>query len=104
MNSEEIDGLLKSLGAKKSEIQVYMLLQFHREPLSVSEIIRRSKLSEKTVRSALERLIQKELVVRVGKGRGTKYRTLGTKQLICLVKRRIEEGVQELFTRLRSRS
>ncbi|HIP74352.1 MAG TPA: MarR family transcriptional regulator [Euryarchaeota archaeon] len=104
MRSEEIDGLLKSLGAKKSEIQVYMLLQLHREPLPISEIVRRTGLSEKTVRSALDRLMGRELVVRVGKGRGTKYKALGTKKLMSLVKKRIEEGVKELFTRLRFRS
>jgi len=104
LRSEEIDGLMKSLGARKSEIQVYLLLSLQRDPIPMSEIIRRTGLSEKTARSAVERLMKRELVVRVGKGRGTKYRALGTKKLMSLVKKRIDEGVQELFTRLRFHS
>ncbi|HID09129.1 TPA: GntR family transcriptional regulator [Candidatus Micrarchaeota archaeon] len=104
MRQEEIKALLKSLGARKSEIQVYVLLRLHRDPLPVSEIVRSSGLSEKTVRSALESLMNRGLVVRVGRGRGTKYRAMGTRKLMSLVKKRIEEGVRELFTRLQFRS
>lgn len=104
MKSEEIRGLLKSLGAKKSEIQVYLALRLHRDPIPVSELVQRTKLSEKTVRAALDSLLERGLVVRVGRGRGTKYRALGTKKLMRLVRKRIEEGVQELFTHLRFHS
>ncbi|MDN5366763.1 MAG: hypothetical protein PWQ11_174 [Candidatus Diapherotrites archaeon] len=97
---EEIKGLMKSLGAKRSEILVYLALRRIGGPASISQILDSVNLSEKTVRNALDALMKRGLVVR----RGTRYIAKGTRALMHRVKERIEEGVQEIFTHLRFRS
>ncbi|MDN5358780.1 MAG: hypothetical protein PWP76_623 [Candidatus Diapherotrites archaeon] len=101
---EEIKGLMKSLGAKRSEILVYLALRRIGGPASISQILDSVNLSEKTVRNALDALMKRGLVVRRGRGRGTRYIAKGTRALMHRVKERIEEGVQEIFTHLRFRS
>lgn len=104
MRAEEIKGLMRSLGARRSEISVYIALLRMRSEAPISKILERVNLSEKTVRTALDSLIRRGLVVRTGKGRGTKYRARGARTLMRLVKKKIEEGVQEIFTHLQYRS
>jgi len=104
LRTEEIKGLMRSLGAKKSEILVYIALLRMREEVPISRILKEVDLSEKTVRMALDSLIRRGLVVRTGKGRGTKYRARGVRTLMHLVKKKIEESVQDIFTHLQYRS
>ncbi len=104
MRVEEVRGLMKSLGARRSEIAVYLALLRLRGDQPVSAIVSASGLSEKTVRSALAALLGRGLVVRTGRGRGTRYRAKGVRTLMHLVKKKVEEGVREIFTHLQYRS
>lgn len=59
-------------GVSEDANEVYSILQ--NEPLSSSSISQRTSFSKNKVLGLLDELIQKGYVIKIGNGRGTKYR------------------------------
>lgn len=97
---EEVHAMLRSLGLKKSEVLVYWTLYRADRPLRTSEIVERTRLSEKTVRIALRNLVDRGYVRRVGRGKGVRYEAVSIRTVMERLKKAIEERVSELFSRL----
>ncbi len=93
---EDVRAILKSLGARKSEIKVYMDLVGKGEA-GVREIIERTGLSEKTVRVALKGLERKGLVRRERRGKKVVYRAVSLRTLFTKFKESLQKRLSELF-------
>ncbi len=92
--------MLRSLGLKKSEILVYWTLHRANRPMSVSEIMDKTKLSEKTVRLALRDLVKRGYVRKTGKGRKICYEAVSVRKVAEHLRKAIEERISEIFSRL----
>ncbi len=95
----DVEVFMKSLGSTASEIQVFLVLQRERRYLSVKEIEEATGLSTKSVRSALKRLEEKELVRVKEKGNRKFYRAVSVKELMEMWRRKVEDALSHLFRR-----
>ncbi len=95
---EDVKAILRSFGARKSEVQVFIFLS-GKEPQRVQDIVAHTKLSEKTVRTALKSLEKKGLVKKVKDGRSVKYRAVSLKTLLAKFNENVKKKLSEIFGR-----
>ena len=99
-SQEEIRAALRSLGLKKSEIEIYVTLWRAGEPLGARKIAERTGLSEKTVRKALKIMLEKGYVKGKRKGRGMVYSAVSARTIVERWKKSIEKRIGDIFSRL----
>ncbi len=96
---KDIEAFLKSLGSTTAEINVFMALYRSKKYLTVKEIEELTKLSNKGIRSALKRLVEKELVIEREKENRKVYRAVSLKEVVEKWKKRMERMLDSLFKR-----
>ncbi len=90
--------VLKKLGFKKTEIKVYSTLLECKKEMSIKEIIKKAKVSEKSARNALKKLLKENFVTRKlfeGKRLFYKYKPVPIKTAWEDFKKRIEKIIDK---------
>jgi len=100
---DDVRALMRALGAKKSEISVYLAL-YRRGPATVRDLVERTGLSERTVRVALRSLLNGGYVSVEKSGRSNVYSAVSPSVISQKFRKKVEEYFSSMFTRLRSRS
>ena len=96
---KDVEAFMKSIGSTTSEVMVYMALVKLKRYSGVKEVQEATKLSEKSVRNALKRLIDKGLVVEKEAEGKKLYRAKPVKELMELWRKKMEEFISSLFNR-----
>lgn len=94
---EPLNSILKFLGFKKVEIQMYNLLL--EKPLTISQIRKELKVSERTIREYMKSLLDKGFVVRkvrIEKRLKYVYSALSPEQAWNRMKNEIQKIVEEI--------
>ena len=96
---EKLEGLLRSLGFKKTELKVYRLLLEKKRPMRITEIQRELGLSERSVREHVLNLYRKGVLKRtlIEQGwLGYVYTAASPKELIERIKESIIQRINEI--------
>jgi predicted DNA-binding transcriptional regulator len=104
MDIEEFRALLRAVGAKKSEVAVFLVILRAHRPISFSEIRDSLSFSEKTIRTALKSLIRRGFVMVTGRGRATRYSVPNPSAVLERLRKKVEERVETILTRLQFHS
>jgi sugar-specific transcriptional regulator TrmB len=96
---KDIEAFLKSLGSTTSEISIFMPLYRTKRYMTVKEIEERTKLSNKGIRTALKRLVEKELVIEKEKDKRKVYRAVSLKEVVEKWRSKMESMLDSLFRR-----
>lgn len=96
---ERLEGLLRSLGFKKTELRVYRLLLEKKRPMRITEIQRELGISERSVREHVLNLYRKGVLRRslIEQGwLGYAYTAISPKELIERIKENIIQKISEI--------
>ncbi len=96
---KEIEAFMKALGAKASEIQVYMALSKKKSYTSVRVLEEELNLSSKSIRNALKSLERKGWVRSKRRGRGYVYKAVPAKEIFEDWRKNVEKTLQDLLGR-----
>ena len=96
---KDVEAFLKSLGSTASEAKVYMVLLKARKYLSVKELEEKTGLSSKSVRIALKKLEEKDIVIEKEKDGKKFYRAVSFKEVVEKWKKKVEESLAHLLRR-----
>ena len=96
---EKLEGLLKTLGFKKTELRVYRLLLEKRRPMRITEIQRELGISERSVREHVLNLYRKGVLKRtlIEQGwLGYVYTATSPGELVEIIKKGILQRINEI--------
>ncbi|ASJ02849.1 transcriptional regulator [Thermococcus profundus] len=96
---EKLEGLLKSLGFKKTELRVYRLLLERKRPMRITEIQQELGISERSVREHVLNLYRKGVLKRtlIEQGwLGYVYTATSPRELIERIKESIITKINEI--------
>ncbi|WP_010477970.1 helix-turn-helix domain-containing protein [Thermococcus zilligii] len=96
---EKLEGLLRNLGLKKTELKVYRLLLEKERPMRITEIQKELGMSERSVREYVLNLYRKGILRRklIEKGwLGYAYTAVSPVELLERIKENILQKIDEL--------
>lgn len=96
---EKLEGLLRNLGLKKTELKVYRLLLEKKRPMRITEIQKELGMSERSVREYVLNLYRKGILRRklIEKGwLGYAYTAVSPVELLERIKENILQKIDEL--------
>lgn len=96
---EKLEGLLRTLGLKKTELKVYRLLLEKKKPMRITEIQRELGISERSVREHVLNLYRKGILKRklIEQGwLGYAYTAVSPAELLKRIKKSLIQKIDEI--------
>ncbi len=92
----KIDGVIKYLSIGKNELKVFNIIS--KKPLTIKQIVKVSKLSERTIRSCLSDLVGKQFIKKQALIEGQLkylYHTNSDKSIADIIKEKLSDAEKD---------